>query len=173
MFVCCLNNPVAYSDSKGTDARVCISADGAIDDTPWWDHSPSGGGVIYNYKAKAPDYSGDKFYTQIILRYAWEFTKKGSSWLWDAYMRAHNLQQQSQIQNAEALIDGVEYFVHNPKKAEVVLRDMAGASASVTATISVGLAGGPPVAIVVAVGVAAVAIWDVCWTISDITGDFQ
>ena len=31
-------------DTSGSAARVCISADGLIDDTPWNDHSPGGGG---------------------------------------------------------------------------------------------------------------------------------
>ncbi len=46
MFTYCLNNPVAYSDSRGTDAKVCIAADGTIDEIPWWDHSPGGGGYV-------------------------------------------------------------------------------------------------------------------------------
>lgn len=48
MFAYCLNNPVAYSDSWGTDAKVCIAADGTIDEIPWWDHSPGGGGFVYH-----------------------------------------------------------------------------------------------------------------------------
>ena len=49
MFTYCLNNPVAYSDSRGTDAKVCIAADGTIDEIPWWDHSPGGGGYVRYY----------------------------------------------------------------------------------------------------------------------------
>ncbi len=94
MFAYCLNNPVAYSDSQGTDARTCLTADGAIDDTPWWDHSPSGGGVIYNYKTKDPDYSGDKFLTQIALRHVGNFFE---AW-WEAYVHSNELQVQQQYQ---------------------------------------------------------------------------
>ena len=55
MFTYCLNNPVAYSDSHGTDAKVCFASDGTIDEIPWWDHSPGGGGIIYHYDDTTTD----------------------------------------------------------------------------------------------------------------------
>ena len=51
MFAYCLNNPVAHTDDSGSAAKTCLSADGAIDDTPWWDYSPGGGGISkHNFK---------------------------------------------------------------------------------------------------------------------------
>ena len=35
MFTYCLNNPVAYSDRQGTIAKICLTADGRIEDSPW------------------------------------------------------------------------------------------------------------------------------------------
>ena len=93
--------------------------------------------------------------------------------LWDAYMRSYNIQQQAQLQNSQALIEGTEYFVNNPQKAETLLRDMTGASVAITSAVSVALAGGPIGVIAGAIFGAGLAIWDVCWTIGEIIADFQ
>ena len=49
MFAYCLNNPVVLEDASGTVARVCISANGQVDDSPWRDFSPGGGGIVNGY----------------------------------------------------------------------------------------------------------------------------
>ena len=68
MFAYCLNNPVVLEDASGAAAKTCISAEGRIDDAPWRDYSPSGGGIIYKYESNL-DYSTDKFLTVILLKY--------------------------------------------------------------------------------------------------------
>ena len=55
MFAYCLNNPVAYGDSRGTIAKICLTADGRIEDSPWRNHSPGGGGIIYHYDDTTTD----------------------------------------------------------------------------------------------------------------------
>lgn len=124
MFTYCLNNPVAYSDSRGTDAKVCFASDGTIDEIPWWDHSPGGGGFVYHCANITTQYDGDKFLTQIALRYVktglgymWEGVKDGATWLWDAYMRSYNLQQEAQLQQAIAINNVVEERFSTPQKA--------------------------------------------------------
>ena len=50
MFAYCLNNPVVLEDTSGTVARVCISANAQVDDLPWRDFSPGGGGIVNGYQ---------------------------------------------------------------------------------------------------------------------------
>ena len=71
MFAYCLNNPVAFEDDSGSAAKLCFSADGRIDDAPWRDHSPGGGGIPMGNYASGNDYGSvsDKFYTVRALKY--------------------------------------------------------------------------------------------------------
>lgn len=71
MFAYCLNNPVALSDASGAAAKVCLTADSAIDDTPWWDHSPGGGGYVRTrlYRGTYSKVSG-LINGQVIFEYA-------------------------------------------------------------------------------------------------------
>ena len=45
MFAYCRNNPIVLEDATGTADRACIYAESRIDDEPWRDHSPGGGGI--------------------------------------------------------------------------------------------------------------------------------
>ena len=71
MFTYCLNNPLVFEDSAGAAARICISADGTIDDAPWRDYSPGGGGrpyKEYHYQPNKYGDAADKFYTVRFFR---------------------------------------------------------------------------------------------------------
>ena len=103
MFAYCLNNPVAYNDSQGMIAKICLTADGEIEDSPWRNHSPGGGGIIYHCDNITTQYDGDKFYTQIIARIVWNGIKKGVNWAWDTYSRENNRQVEAQRIEAEMI----------------------------------------------------------------------
>lgn len=113
MFTYCLNNPVAYSDSRGTDAKVCFASDGTIDEIPWWDHSPGGGGFVYHCDNITTDYSGDKFLTQIALRHIGNFFE---AW-WEAYVHSNELQVQQHHQQDMAIQGFVSDRFSTPQKA--------------------------------------------------------
>ena len=49
MFAYCLNNPINMEDVSGAVSRVCIGAESVVDEEPWRDHSPSGGGYTDRY----------------------------------------------------------------------------------------------------------------------------
>ena len=60
MFAYCNNSPILLADAAGTVSKVCITADGAIDDTPGYDLSPGGGGYVraYAYRGTYSKISG-------------------------------------------------------------------------------------------------------------------
>ena len=80
-----------------------MTADGEIDDTPWWDHSPGGGGFVYHCNDITTQYDGDKFYTQIIAREAWKVIKNGAKWVWDTYSKEYARQVEVQRREAEMI----------------------------------------------------------------------
>ena len=71
MFAYCLNNPVTFEDDTGSAAKLCFGADGRIDDAPWRDHSPGGGGRPMGNYTSGNDYGSvaDKFYTVRVLKF--------------------------------------------------------------------------------------------------------
>ena len=48
MFSYCNNNPVIYSDISGTASRICFGEDTRLNEQPWRNHSPGGGGINRN-----------------------------------------------------------------------------------------------------------------------------
>ena len=70
MFAYCLNNPIAFSDSGGTAAKISLSAQTSIDDAPWRDASPGGGGYPAANYSHSVSYGSveDKFYTVILYK---------------------------------------------------------------------------------------------------------
>ena len=109
MFAYCRNNPIVLEDATGTADRACICAESRIDDEPWRDHSPGGGGIPRRNYGSYSNYYGevaDKFYTVRLFRVVAKGVGIGATWLWDAYMRGYNLQQNAQMQQAQLLLDG-------------------------------------------------------------------
>ena len=101
MFAYCLNNPVILEDTTGSAARSCITAADGIDETPWRDHSPGGGGIPRRNYSSGSNYYGevaDKFYAVKFFRAVGKGLDTGAEWLWDAYMRGFNIQQETQFQ---------------------------------------------------------------------------
>lgn len=58
MFAYCLNNPVALSDASGAVAKVCLTADSAIEDSPW--REIGRGGASSRAVAAPKDYIKDQ-----------------------------------------------------------------------------------------------------------------
>ena len=71
MFAYCLNNPIAYSDNTGSAAKICFSAASRIEESPWRDLSPSGGGRMPANYTSPHSYGSvsDKFYTIMFLKF--------------------------------------------------------------------------------------------------------
>ena len=71
MFAYCNNNPVGFVDESGAAAKSCLSADGQIDNAPWHDVSPSGGGRLSGNYSSGNNYGSpaDKFYTVRLIKY--------------------------------------------------------------------------------------------------------
>ena len=103
MFAYCNNNPVNCSDSTGTVAKICLTADGRIEDSPWRNHSPGGGGFVYHCNNITTQYDGDKFYTQIFMREAWNIIKKVGKWAWDTYSEEYNRRVETQRIESEMI----------------------------------------------------------------------
>ena len=103
MFAYCLNNPVVHTDESGSAAKTCLTADGAIDDTPWWDHSPGGGGFVYHYTTQSCGESR----TQRFLRETWSAIKNDAKWVWDTYSQEYLRLQNVQMQEAQLMLDGI------------------------------------------------------------------
>ena len=109
MFAYCRNNPIVLEDATGTADRACIYAEGRIDDEPWRDHSPGGGGIPRRNYSSYSNYYGevaDKFYTVRLFRVVAKGVGIGAKWLSEAYMRGYNLQQNAQMQEAQLMVDG-------------------------------------------------------------------
>jgi len=71
MFAYCLNNPVTFEDDTGSAAKLCFSDNDRIEEAPWIDHSPGGGGIpLKDYRSGPNDYGSiaDKFYTIRLLK---------------------------------------------------------------------------------------------------------
>ena len=71
MFAYCLNNPIAFSDSGGTAAKISLSAQTSIDDAPWRDASPGGGGYPAANYSHSVSYGSveDKFFTVMLYKF--------------------------------------------------------------------------------------------------------
>ena len=71
MFAYCLNNPIAFSDSGGTAAKISLSAQTSIDDAPWRDASPGGGGRLPANYSHSVSYGSveDKFFTVMLYKF--------------------------------------------------------------------------------------------------------
>ena len=160
MFAYCGNNPVNYFDKTGR----------APDSLAGWAGAAIGEWLYELFTGRThPNKQAREIETQIIQKQN-EIVADTSKALWDAHTRGMNMQQEAQLQNSQALIDGAEYFVNHPKKAETLLRDMVVTSVSVTKLISATIVGGP---IGVLVATAVVALWDLTWTIYEVIGDFR
>ena len=59
MFAYCRNNPIVLEDATGTADRACIYAEVRIDDEPWRDHSPGGGGIPRRNYSSGSNYYGN------------------------------------------------------------------------------------------------------------------
>ena len=152
MFTYCLNNPVAYNDSQGMIAKICLTADGEIEDSPWRNHSPGGGGIIYHCDDITTDYSGDKFFTQIVLRHVGSFFEA----LWEAYVHSNELQVQHLHQQNMAVRDHWDYVFASPERTndflEMVVVDVSAYSAYVKLATASTVAFGPAVGCAFVVG---------------------
>ena len=167
MFAYCLNNPVRYTDKDGEAADGYAGMVGeAI--------------AVFLYELFTgnthPSQQTQQLETQVIIeqnKLVGDAVGNAAETVWDAYTRGHQIQQEAQYQNSCALIDGVEYFYNNPKKAETTVRDMITVSSSASVLITTAIAGGPATAIWMAAGAFVVAVWDFGWTIADIVNDLE
>ena len=112
MFAYCNNNPANCSDSTGTVAKICLTADGRIEDSPWRNHSPRGGGFVYHCNDITTQYDGDKFFTQILFRNIGKFAEK----CWNAYVHSNELQVQNLHQQNMAVREHWDYVFANPER---------------------------------------------------------
>ena len=168
MFAYCLNNPVCYHDKSGDMA-----------DSPAGVAGVEIGKFLYELLAgrKHPSREIEQLEIKIIeqqtkmVQSAFKSVGNVGKSLWDAYERGYRYQQEAQLQNTKALIEGFEYFAHNPKQAEETLRDMVGVSITAVAITKAIIAGtavsaGPVVTF-------GFALWDMTWTIIEIVNDFR
>ena len=108
MFAYCLNNPVNLEDITGSAARICFSDNDRLDEAPWFDHSPGGGGRLRRkYTTGSNNYGevADKFYTVRLLRTIGKGVGAGAIWLWDAYQRGYALEQETMMLQAKTNLD--------------------------------------------------------------------
>ena len=162
MFAYCLNNPVAHADAAGSAAKTCLTADGAIDDTPWWDHSPGGGGIPRRNYSSGSNYYGevaDKFYTVRFFR----AVGNGLEYLWNAYVHSNELQVQQQYQqdiSVKNFISGeLDSWSNDPRRAGDFAANLG--SATVWSIECVAFAAGvsiPGIGQCVLLGVGAVCL---------------
>ena len=116
MFAYCRNNPIVLEDATGTADRACIYAESRIDDEPWRDHSPGGGGIPRRNYSSGSNYYGevaDKFYTVRLLRCLGAVADA----LWDAYVHSNELQVQQQYQQDMTIKAQWEDIVSNPVRS--------------------------------------------------------
>ena len=86
MFAYCLNNPVVLEDISGTVARVSISANSQIDETPWRDFSLGGGGVPAGRRFIQRAYIRDQNATGVgELKLGWSTVSHGGCGVVAAY----------------------------------------------------------------------------------------
>ena len=173
MFAYCNNNPANCSDATGMIAKTCLTADGRIEDSPWRNHSPGGGGFVYRCANITTQYDGDKFYTQMIAREAWNLIKKGAKWAWDAYDTGYSHYQQAQLRNGQLLVEGARYLASRPEEAIDLIGATVGMS-SATYKIAILIVAGNPTTATVAGAVLGLvcAGWGLYRGIKGIASDF-
>ena len=160
MFAYCRNNPIILEDATGTADRACIYAEGRIDDEPWRDHSPGGGGIPRRNYSSGSSYYGevaDKFYTVRFLRVVGKGLGIGINWLYNAYSEAIVRQQNAQMQNSMALTEGCEILLDHPEES-IDLAIGIGSATKLIYSVSIALVAGNPVSGSIIIP-AALAAW--------------
>ena len=125
MFAYCRNNPIVQEDATGTADRACIYAEGRMDEEPWRDHSPGGGGIPRRNYGSYSNYYGevaDKFYAVKFFR----AVGNGLEDLWNAYVHSNELQVQQQYQQDMMVIDVANFLTENPLTAIDVATGVVG-----------------------------------------------
>ena len=163
LFAYCCNNPVNYTDPKGQSAK---------------DFSATAGQALGEFLYELltgkehPNKQVKEMETQIVKKQN-DMISAGLEALYDTYMRGYTIQQQSQLQNSKALVDGLKYYRQNPRLALDLVRDMGAASSAVYTIATFSIAGGPTGAIVGGVVAAGWAFYDIGCSIVDMIHDLQ
>ena len=161
MFAYCRNNPIVLEDATGTADRACIYAEGRINDEPWRDHSPGGGGIPRRNYGSYSNYYGevaDKFYTVKFFR----AVGNGLEYLWNAYVHSNELQVQQKYEQDMAVRDHWNDGFSSPGR----LRDFIGMSSAIITAYSAyvklamasSVAFGPIAGLIVALVPAVISI---------------
>ena len=140
MFVYCGNNPVV---------RIDISGYGWKGIWEW---------IVDKYERITNVHAQEQMVNNQILSEQIETVTDAADAMWDTYMRGYNLQQEAQLQNSIALVDGAKWYFYKPEETiDVVLA--TGGLSSVAYQAGIAAVTGNPVTGVA--GAMLVAVWGV------------